>query len=59
MNPAEIRNRIAEFGESKHRTENLLLSPQNPGRSSLKDCSTVNLSFRERKANGEKFAMFM
>ena len=57
MNSTAIRNRRIEFGESKNRTENFLLAPQDSRRLSLKGCSAVNLSFRERKANGEKFAM--
>jgi len=57
MNSTAIRNRLVEFGESKNRTENFLSAPQDSRRLSLKGCSAVNLSFRERKANGEKFAM--
>jgi 3-methyl-2-oxobutanoate hydroxymethyltransferase len=58
MDSTEIRNQIVEFGETKNRTENFLPAPQkNPRRSSLKGSSTVNLSFRERKAGGEKLAM--
>ena len=57
MNSTEIRNRTVEVGEYKNHTETFLSAPQNPRRSFLKGCSTVNLSFRERKASGEKFAM--
>src|SRR5271170_4310605 len=57
MNSTEIKNRLIEFGESNKCTTNFLSGPQNPRRSSLKGCSAVNLSFRERKAGGEKFAM--
>ncbi|HXI69697.1 MAG TPA: 3-methyl-2-oxobutanoate hydroxymethyltransferase [Verrucomicrobiae bacterium] len=57
MNPRAIRNGLVEFGESKNRTENLLSAPQNSRRSSQKGSATVTLSFRERKACGEKFAM--
>jgi len=57
MNSTAIRNRLVEFGESKNRTENLFSAPQNPWRPPLKGCSTVTLSFRERKACGEKLAM--
>jgi hypothetical protein len=57
MNSIEIKNRLIEFGESKNRTENFLSAPQNPKRSSLKGCSSVNLSFRELKANGKKLAI--
>jgi len=57
MNSTEIRNRTVEFGKYKNHAENFLSAPQNPTRSSLKGCGAVNLSFRERKAGGEKFAM--
>jgi 3-methyl-2-oxobutanoate hydroxymethyltransferase len=56
MNSTEIRKRLVEFDQSKNRAENFLSAPQNPRRwrSSL---NAVNLSFRERKAGGGKFAM--
>jgi len=57
MNSTTIRNRLVEFGESKSHTENFVSAPQDSRRSSLKGCSTVNLSFRDRKASGKKFAM--
>jgi len=57
MNSTAIRNRGIEFGESKNRTENFLSAPQDSRRSAFKSCSDVNLSFRDRKAGGEKFAM--
>jgi 3-methyl-2-oxobutanoate hydroxymethyltransferase len=57
MNSTAIRIRLVEFGESKNRTENFLSAPQDSRKLSLKDCSPVNLSFRERKASGEKLTM--
>jgi 3-methyl-2-oxobutanoate hydroxymethyltransferase len=52
-----MRNRLVEFGETKNRTENFLSAPQDSRNASLNGCSTVNLTFRERKASGKKFAM--
>ena len=57
MNSTAIKHRLVEFGESKNHTENFVSAPRDSRRSFLKGCSTVNLSFRERKAGGEKFAM--
>jgi 3-methyl-2-oxobutanoate hydroxymethyltransferase len=57
MNSTETKNRLIEFGKSNKCTENCHSAPEDSGTSSLKDCSTVNLSFRARKASGEKFAM--
>ena len=57
MNSTAIKKRPVGFGESINRTENHLSTPKNPWRLSRKGFSTVNLSFRERKACGEKFAM--
>ena len=57
MNSTALGNRLVEFGKSKNHAENFLSAPQDSRRLSIKGCSAVNLSFRERKANGEKFAM--
>src|SRR5277367_2929218 len=57
MNSTDSKSRFIEFGESNKCTESILSVPHDSSDSSLEGCSTVTLSFRARKASGEKFAM--
>jgi 3-methyl-2-oxobutanoate hydroxymethyltransferase len=58
MSLEATRNQLIEFGKSQDaRKAPFLSAPQNQRMSSLNGCGPVNLSFRERKANGEKLAM--
>ena len=58
MNSEATRNQPIEFGESQDTQKAQFLSArQNHRKFSFKGFNTVNASFRERKAIGEKFAM--